>query len=163
MKKSIFALAVLGALVSMARADGGSVEVYGVIDEGVAHIDHSASASPVFVFTLNSYNIPAQSQGGVTAVVSGAASMSRFGITGHEDLGGGASAFFKLESAINTSTGEIANNGQSVLNNANSLSTISGASSINGQFFSRSAYVGLSDATWGVVEFGRTTAFSLDQ
>jgi predicted porin len=163
MKKSLVALAGLAVLVSVARADDSSVEIYGLIDEGIAHIDHSLSTSPTFIFTLNSYNIPAQNQGGVTAIVSGAASMSRFGLQGHEDLGGGASAFFRLESAIDTSTGELGNNGQSVLNNANSLSTISGASSINGQFFARAAYAGLSAPGWGSVEIGRTPAFSLEQ
>ena len=142
MKKSLLALAALSALATVARAEG-SVELYGVVDEGVAHIDHSLPASPSFIFTLNSYNIPAQNQGGVTALVSGAASMSRLGIQGHEDLGGGMSALFRLETAVNTSTGELGNNGQSVLNNANSLTTISGASSINGQFFARAAYAGL--------------------
>lgn len=163
MKKTLLALSVLATLTAAARAEDGSVELYGVIDEGIAHIDHSASTSPSFIFTLNSFNIPAQSQGGVTAVVSGAASMSRFGIQGREDLGGGASAFFRLESAIDTSTGELGNNGLSVLNNANSLTTISGASSINGQFFARAAYAGLSAGDWGSVEFGRTPAFSLEQ
>jgi predicted porin len=162
MKKSLLALAALSALATVARAEG-SVELYGVVDEGVAHIDHSLPASPSFIFTLNSYNIPAQNQGGVTALVSGAASMSRLGIQGHEDLGGGMSALFRLETAVNTSTGELGNNGQSVLNNANSLTTISGASSINGQFFARAAYAGLADDKFGSVVFGRTPAFSLEQ
>jgi len=55
----------------------------------------------------------------------------------------GWSGFFKLEGAINTASGQIANNGRSVLNNANDLSTISSASSINGQAFSRAQYVGI--------------------
>lgn len=163
MKKSLWVLAVSALIGTAARADGGAVQLYGIIDEGLAHIDHSLPPNSSFVFSLNSYNIPAQKQGGVTALVSGAASMSRVGIQGSEDLTGSVRGFFRVESALDTSTGVIANNGQSVLENANSLTTISGASSINGQFFSRAAYVGISDAAWGSLEAGRTTAFSLDQ
>ena len=162
MKKNLLALATLSIVATAAHAQD-NVELYGVLDEGFAHIDHSLSANDQFVFTLNPYNITAQNQNSVNALVSGGASMSRWGIQGTEDLGGGMKAFFKLESAINLGGGEIANNGQTVLNNANSLTTISGASAINGQLFSRAAYVGIGDANLGSIQLGRTTAFSLDQ
>jgi general bacterial porin, GBP family len=82
----------------------------------------------------------------------------------HEFYGvSGASGFFKLEGAINTASGQIANNGRSVLNNANSLSTISSASAINGQAFSRAQYVGISYPLFGSIQVGRTVAFSTEQ
>jgi GBP family porin len=167
MKKSLLALAALSVLASVAQADNGTdVQLYGILDEGVAHIDHSLPANQQFTFSLNSYNIPAAqgpASGSVNTMVSGGASMSQWGIKGSNDLGGGMKAFFRLESAINLNSGELANNGQTVLNNANALTTISGASSINGQFFSRAAYVGLADSQFGSLQLGRTTAFSLDQ
>ncbi|MFI4940052.1 MAG: porin [Burkholderiales bacterium] len=167
MKKSLLALAALSVLASVAQADNGTdVQLYGILDEGVAHIDHSLSANQQFTFSLNPYNIPAAqgpASGSVNTLVSGGASMSQWGIKGNEDLGGGMKAFFRLESAINLNSGTLANNGQTVLNNANSLTTISGASSINGQLFSRAAYVGLADSQFGSLQLGRTTAFSLDQ
>ncbi len=57
---------------------------------------------------------------------------SYFGFRGQEDLGGGLSAIFKMESQFDVSTG----------------ATSSTA------FFNREAYVGLSDQRWGTVQLG---------
>jgi general bacterial porin, GBP family len=168
MMKSVFAFAALCLSSAFAYAEGAaaagpSVEVYILIDDSVAHIDHSLPTSDVHTFGFNSYNIPAQDQGGRWALVSGAASMSRYGIQGSEVFSNGMSFFARAEGALNTATGEIANNGRSVLNNANELSTISSASAINGQAFSRALYIGLSDSRFGSIEAGRTVAFSTEQ
>src|SRR3984885_3221722 len=162
-KKSILAMAALSAIARLAHAEGGSVEVYVLLDDSLAHIDHSLPTSDIHTFGFNSFNIPAQDQPSRTAIVSGAASMSRYGIQGNEDFSSGVGAFFRLEGALNTASGQIANNGRSVLNNANSLSTISSASAINGQAFSRAQYVGLSFPQFGSIEGGRTVAFSTEQ
>ena len=106
------------------------------MDASLAHIDHSLPSSDVHTFGFNSYNIPAQAQGARTAVVSGSESMSRYGIQGSELFSNGMSAFFRLEGAFNAASGQIADNGRSVLDNANTLSTFSSASAINGQAFS---------------------------
>jgi predicted porin len=117
----------------------------------------------LFVFTLNPYNVVQSSAPGVTALVSGGESMSRLGFKGNEDLGGGLKAFFTLEMALATNSGEIANNGMTTIaNNGLTNNTTNGASSVNGQLFSREATVGLSDKTLGSVKLGRNTAFSLD-
>jgi len=50
-----------------------------------------------------------------------------------------------------------------VLNNANDLSTISSASAINGQAFSRAQYVGIAYPMFGSIQIGRTVAFSTEQ
>ena len=89
MKKSLFALAAVGALAGVAHAQS-SVTVYGVIDEGITG--------------GNTYS----AQGGTTAATgvikstglgftSGNQSTSRIGFKGNEDLGGGLSAFFTYE------------------------------------------------------------------
>ena len=162
MKKSVLALVVMSAIAGVARAEG-SIEIYGILDDSVAHIEHSLPTSDVHTFGFNSYNVPAQDQGTRWAVVSGAEQMSRYGLQGNETFSNGFSGFFKLEGAVNSASGQIANNGRSVLNNANTLSTISSASSINGQAFSRAQYVGISYPLFGSIQVGRTVAFSTEQ
>jgi GBP family porin len=162
-KKLALALVVTSAIAGGARAAEGSIEIYTVLDDSVAHIEHSLPTSDVHTFGFNSFNIPAQDQESRWAVVSGAEQMSRYGLQGSETFSNGFSGFFRLEGAINSASGQIANNGRSVLNNANDLSTISSASSINGQAFSRAQYVGISYPLFGSIQLGRTVAFSTEQ
>jgi predicted porin len=153
----------MGAVAGISHAADGSFDIYTVLDDSVAHIEHSLPTSDVHTFGFNSFNVPAQDQGSRWAVVSGAEQMSRYGLQGNETFSSGWSGFFKLEGAINTASGQIANNGRSVLNNANDLSTISSASSINGQAFSRAQYVGIAYPLFGSIQLGRTVAFSTEQ
>ncbi|WP_179401015.1 porin [Burkholderia guangdongensis] len=60
---------------------------------------------------------------------------SRFGLKGAEDLGGGTKAIFQLEAGVNTANGQ---------------STIP-----NGGIFTRQAWVGLTNATYGTLTAGR--------
>ncbi len=163
--------AVLASLSQLAQADIGyskdglSVEVYGVLDAGVGSLEHSYGGSPIFASTVNPYNLNSSS-GSFNGVFSGGISMSRWGVKGEADLGSGVKAFFKFESAIDVNSGQTSNNGQSIYNDLKvngGLKTANGASAIDGQLFSRAAYVGLSDSKLGSVEVGRTTNFSYDQ
>ena len=88
-----------------------SVTLYGRIDGGVHY--QSRSSPSADTWTLSS-------------------DTSHFGFRGQEDLGGGKSAVFKLESLFDMSTG----------------------SSSATQFFNREAYVGLADRRWGSVLLG---------
>jgi predicted porin len=153
----------MSAIAGAARAAETSFEIYAVLDDSVAHIDHSLPTSDVHTFGFNSYNIPGADQPSRWAVVSGAEQMSRYGLQGSESFSNGFSGFFRLEGAVNSATGQIANNGRSVLNNANDLSTISSASAINGQAFSRAQYVGIAYPLFGSIQVGRTVAFSTEQ
>ncbi len=162
MKKSVLVLAAMSAIAGIAHAEG-SVEIYVILDDSAAHIEHSLPPSGLHTFGFNSFNVPARDQGSRWAVVSGAEQMSRYGLQGRETFSNGMSGFFRLEGAINAASGQIANNGRSVLNNANALSTISSASSINGQAFSRAQYVGVSFPVFGSIQVGRTVAFSTEQ
>lgn len=74
--------------------------------------------------------------GGHSAVkmVNGIWAGSRVGLKGSEDLGGGTKAVFQLEEGINTATG---------------------AMSTSNLMFSRQAYVGLANATYGSLTAGR--------
>lgn len=86
MKKSLLALAVLGAFAGAASAQS-SVTVYGIVDLGFDSTDNGAAA------------------GRVNGVKSGGQSASRIGFKGTEDLGGGLNALFQLEATISADTG----------------------------------------------------------
>ncbi|MDB5764253.1 MAG: porin [Herminiimonas sp.] len=116
MKKAFFALAVLGAVSGAAFAQS-SVEVYGIVDMGLVHENNGTTSA--------------------TRLDSGNVYGSRLGFRGTEDLGGGLSALFNLESGFNVDTGA----GQ-------------------GPLFNRQSFVGLKGSA-GTVTLGRqyTTLF----
>jgi predicted porin len=160
-------MTVLGAsggarAATVFEKDNAQIELYGILDVGLGHLEHSYSASDVLASTVNSYNLNS-SPHSFTGLYSGGVSMSRVGIQGAAANDAGEKVFFRLESAINVTTGVLSNNGQAIYNNINYLRTANSASAINGQLFSRAAYVGVSDPRWGSLEAGRTLNFSLDQ
>ncbi|RJF99604.1 porin [Noviherbaspirillum saxi] len=113
MKKSLLALAVLGAFAGAASAQT-NVTIYGVADVGIQRIDTDTTSAR-------------------WGLDSGIQSGSRLGFKGSEDLGGGLSAIFTLESGYNIDTG---------------------TSAQGGRLFGRQAFVGLSGG-FGAVKFGR--------
>lgn len=92
MKKSLLALAVLGAFAGAASAQS-SVTLYGIVDMGVQRTD------------------PANGDA-TTGIASGIQSGSRWGLRGSEDIGSGWSAIFTLESGFNGDTGTSAQGGR---------------------------------------------------
>ncbi|QWD28611.1 porin [Polynucleobacter paneuropaeus] len=90
MKKSLFALAAVGALTGVAHAQS-SVTVYGIIDEGLTGGNTYQSNGG----TANTTNGVIKATG--LGFTSGNESTSRIGFKGNEDLGGGLSAFFTYE------------------------------------------------------------------
>lgn len=88
MKKSLLALAVLGAFAGAAQAQS-SVTIYGVVDTGFTSFDNGADRT--------------------NGISSGNNAASRIGFKGMEDLGNGLKAEFVLENGINTDTGGAAN------------------------------------------------------
>jgi general bacterial porin, GBP family len=86
MKKSLVAVAVLGALSGIASAQS-AVTIYGIADAGIV-------------------NERGGKNGSVTKLTNGVASTSRLGFRGTEDLGGGLSAIFVLEAGVKLDTGE---------------------------------------------------------
>jgi predicted porin len=92
MKKSLLALAVLGAFAGAAQAQS-SVTIYGIVDTGVTYTSKAQTpaggTNTGSKFALNSGNI----QG------------SRIGFKGVEDLGGGLSAVFNLETGFTNDNG----------------------------------------------------------
>lgn len=128
MKKSIFAFAVLGALAGTASAQT-NVTIYGVADAGIRLRDSDAATN-----------------GKTWGIDSGLQSGSRIGFRGNEDLGGGLSAIFTLETGFNIDDGTL---GQGVAASATTPA-------IN-RLFGRQAFVGLSGG-FGAVKFGRQYA-----
>ncbi|MGN6667502.1 MAG: porin [Trinickia sp.] len=85
MKKSLLALAVMGAFTAPAFAQS-SVTLYGVIDAGLTYVNNAGGR----------HNFAMQS-----GIVQG----SRWGLKGSEDLGGGTKAIFQLENGYNVFSG----------------------------------------------------------
>lgn len=115
MKKSLISIAILGALSNVAMAQS-NVVMYGIVDAGLTSERGGAA-------------------GNKTAVQSGAASASRIGFKGTEDLGSGLSAIFKLEAGVKVDDGALDNG--------------------NNRLFNREAYVGLSSKAAGTLTIGR--------
>jgi predicted porin len=92
MKKSLLALAVLGAFAGAAQAQTG-VTVYGSFDAGLRHQSNTNTTGDSNT-TMNS---------------KGTYSSNRIGFKGVEDLGGGLNAHFTLETGFETGTGALDN------------------------------------------------------
>jgi len=163
-------LLLLGALAASAGAHavplyeqaGLSLEFFGILDIGLGYLEHSYASSEVLASSVNPYNLNS-SPNSFAGLYSGGLSMSRLGLRGAADLGAGRKAFFRLETALTLTSGELSNNGQAIYNNLHGNSSANSASAINGQWASRAAYAGVSDPLWGSLELGRTLNFALDQ
>ena len=93
MKKSLFALAAVGALAGVAQAQS-SVTVYGIIDEGLTGGTNRSTQGGA----VNSTAGVVKSTG--FGLVQSGESTSRIGFKGVEDLGGGMSALFTYETSV---------------------------------------------------------------
>lgn len=102
----------LASLPAVSHAQS-SVTLYGILDAGVTYVSNTGGSHVVKFDDGISYG-------------------NRWGIKGTEDLGGGLSAVFALESGFKLGTGRLA---------------------FGGSEFGRQAYVGLS-SRWGTVSFG---------
>jgi len=98
MKKSLLALAAMGAFASVAQAQS-SVTVYGVLDEGYAGGNNRTANGGA----VNTNSGVVKVTGG--GFVGGNQSTNRIGLRGSEDLGGGASAFFTYEAKMDMDSG----------------------------------------------------------
>jgi len=94
MKKSLLALAVLGAFAGVASAQS-SVTIYGVLDMSVAKSNGGTALNPGAPGTAGSSKAWTLQQ----------STTSRLGFRGNEDLGGGLSAQFQIEHRFNPDTG----------------------------------------------------------
>jgi len=98
MKKSLFALAAVGAFAGAAQAQS-SVTVYGLIDYGFAGSSQTSAGTAGAGTTAQTNSVLKTQNSGF---VGSNESTSRLGFRGTEDLGGGTNAFFTAEVALNT-------------------------------------------------------------
>lgn len=119
MKKTLIALAALSAIAGTAQAQS-TVTLYGLVDAYVGRV------------TSNGATLVSGSQ---TVQGIDALNGNRWGLKGSEDLGGGLSAIFNLESGFKIDDG---------------------TSGQNGQLFGRRSNVGLK-GEFGTVELGRSS------
>ncbi|MFX1677511.1 porin [Paraburkholderia sp. A2WS-5] len=126
MKKTTAALgAALLAISAQSAFAQNSVTLYGIVDTSVRYLTNANA------------NNDSQVQMGVGPVTG-----SRWGLKGSEDLGGGLSTVFRLESGFNLWNGQMA-----------SQNTL----------FNRMAYVGLQSNQYGALTFGRQNTPLFDQ
>ncbi|MDE2422650.1 MAG: porin [Betaproteobacteria bacterium] len=159
MKKSLLALAALASVASVAHAEQDGVQLYGILDVGIATQNNSKSGSDQFPVTIDNNSaansLPSKT---FTGMVNGPMSDSRWGIKGSENLGNGLSAHFVLESGINLPTGQLNNaaNSQAIGTNSSKYNAIANAdSSLSGQLFNRTAHVGVTSVDYGTLDLGR--------
>jgi predicted porin len=95
MKKSLVALAVMGAFAGAASAQS-SVTIYGLVDMSLAKTNNTGAG-----FAVNP-GAPANN-----AYTLQQSSTSRLGFRGTEDMGGGLSAQFQIEHRFNPDTGAV--------------------------------------------------------
>jgi predicted porin len=140
MKKSLIALAVLGAFSGAAFADGSNVQLYGLIDLGLSHVSGlSGGATGVGSPTENA-----------TGLSSGVAAGSRIGVKGTEDLGNGLTALFTVETGFCAAG---LNQAQAV-GSATASTGPSGGYCSGGGFMQRQSFAGLT-GDFGTVIGGR--------
>ncbi|MFL9951382.1 porin [Paraburkholderia agricolaris] len=120
MKKILILAAVSATFASAAHAQS-SVTLYGVVDAGFTYVQNEVSPG----------NSPKHAAS--FGVTSGNASGSRWGMRGHEDLGGGYAAIFTLENGFNVANGTTGQGNRS---------------------FGRQAFVGVS-SSYGTLTLGR--------
>jgi GBP family porin len=150
-------LAANGAFAQ--SAGNNSVELYGIIDLGVGHVENSLSTDGNFPASVNPVSATKTSIGNsVTGMFNGGISDSRWGVRGTEDLGGGMKAFFTLESGFDATDGALNNGTAALANNSPKASTVSANTSLDGQLFNRQAFVGISAGELGSIALGRNYA-----
>ncbi|MDE2422654.1 MAG: porin [Betaproteobacteria bacterium] len=152
MKKSLLALAALASVASVAHAEDG-VQLYGIIDVGVAQMTNTSDFSPNFVTgAVPTGNLAkAANVGTALGMMNGGQSATRWGIKGSEDLGSGRKVGFTLESGFSVGNGQLASAGLAGSSNLFSAAD----TSLNGQLFGRQAHLDLSDRQLGSLQIGR--------
>ena len=130
MKKTLIALAALGAMAGVAHAQS-SVTLYGLVDVWAGQIKTNTATTPGTATTFGQVTNLKQ-----TKIDPAGFNGSRWGMRVREDLGGGMAAIANLESGFNADTG---------------------ASGQGGLLFGRRANVGLTGG-FGTVTLGRNSS-----
>jgi predicted porin len=102
MKKSLVALAALGAFSGLAQADNTSVTLYGIVDAGFMSVSKSCTNA---ICAGSNGSATGSTTGSVLGFQDAQILPSIYGIKATEDLGGGLRAGFNLEGGFSTANG----------------------------------------------------------
>jgi len=141
MKKSLLALAAMGAFAGGVAHAQSSVTLYGIIDEGFNYTSNVQTAGT-----------PRRSGNHLYNLSSGVLQGSRWGMRGTEDLGGGLKAVFVLENGFDVNSGALGQGGSMFGRQAYvGLSSQFGTVTLGRQYDSVVDYVGPLEAgdQWG--------------
>jgi len=133
---STLALGLAGTLASQAQAQtspASGVQLYGLIDAAVGSVTNASG--------VNALDKPIHKQ------FSGGLTTSHWGLRGQEDLGNGRQAIFELSAFMRNESGAA----------GRSDALPAPVNVAADPFFSRAAWVGLSDSTLGRVRIGNVT------
>ncbi len=153
MKKSLFALAAVGAFAGAAQAQS-SVTVYGILDVGYTGGTNRVATTNTAVPTVTN----------VSRIGNSMESGSRIGFRGNEDLGGGTSAQFTFELGM-----QPAGNAGSNPTGSNRAASNAASGTYGGQGSTvwnpdvRQAFVGLSQKGMGNVRVGTQNTLFWEQ
>jgi predicted porin len=141
------------------------VTLYGVVDVGLVHLSHGATASNTYGPGLP-YIVQNYSNRSMTSVAGNGLSQSRLGLSGVEPLGAlDLKAVFKLETGFQPTTGRLTDGPKSLMDNngrANADKVTAGDSARAGQPFQGAAFGGVSSAMLGTLTFGRQNSLMAD-
>jgi len=143
MKKSLLALAAMGAFVGAAQAQS-SVSVYGVMDIGVIQSTDALAAATTGVQTTTKQLNTGYGKGGLAS--------SRLGFRGTEDVGGGTAVGFVLEYGLKDIGIGGTGGAQASSTSADASTSTANAS---GMIDPRQSYVSLSNKEMGHIRLGR--------
>jgi len=147
MKKSLLAIAAATAFSGAAQAQS-SVTVYGILDVGYLSQSVRNAGTPATQGVAGANNSVMSTGSGFG---SGAESTSRLGFRGVEDLGGGTSAFFTVEFALNPTNSQSIGNGGIVAGSA----VNGGAANASGNGLNnRQSFVGIAQKGLGRASIG---------
>ena len=161
-------LALLAGLAWSAHAEDSAtvngITFYGAIDVGVTYDTHGVPASG-YSSGGDNHLVGNTSNKAIWNFTQSDMGQSIIGLKGVEDLGGGWSGLFKLETGINPAGGNITDGLKAIANNngkPNNIRTAYNDSSMAGEAFNRGAYAGVSNETWGTLTAGRQTTLLSD-
>ncbi len=147
------------------RSETTRVEVFGTVDLAIGYTSKSLVPSGEMPTTVGPWvtsgvKVPASNPSAMTAqtgLFNGSLSPSSWGIRAARSIGpDGLNAFILLDSAFNPATGQLTDQAHNQAANGGKYPTTTYATSaLNGQIFSREAYLGLSSENWGRITFGR--------
>ncbi len=150
--------------VSMGEPDTLKVDFFANIDVAVGYTSESlveSGSMPTSIgpWVTGGVKTPTTNPGAMssqTGLFSNALSPSYWGVKASRNLDGEQlKAFIYLDSAINPASGQLTNQAQNVAANSKYATTSYATSALNGQLFSREAYIGIADASVGSLTLGR--------